>query len=103
MFEAMAAVYGALGKGAARDALIRYIGDGGEIYRISFAIIRAGSRSRALHAEEERVAVRIIHACGMVEIGRATSFLARRGTRPASRRCRRAHQSCATPDGRRMA
>ena len=45
-----------------------YIKDGAEIYRRSFAIIRGESDLARFDTEEERVAVRIIHACGMVEI-----------------------------------
>ena len=45
-----------------------YLRDGAEIYRRSFAIIRSEARLARFAAEEERVAVRIIHACGMVEI-----------------------------------
>ena len=44
-----------------------YIRDGAEIYRRSFAIIRREADLTRFSAEEERVAVRIIHACGMVE------------------------------------
>lgn len=44
-----------------------YIRDGGEIYRRSFAIIRSEADLAHFTKEEERVAVRIIHACGMVE------------------------------------
>jgi precorrin-8X/cobalt-precorrin-8 methylmutase len=44
-----------------------YIRDGAEIYRRSFAIIRREADLTRFTAEEERVAVRIIHACGMVE------------------------------------
>jgi precorrin-8X/cobalt-precorrin-8 methylmutase len=47
-----------------------YIRDGAEIYRRSFAIIRAESDLARFNKSEERVAVRIIHACGMVEIAR---------------------------------
>src|SRR5262245_32042561 len=47
-----------------------YIRDGAEIYRRSFAIIRAESDLARFSALEERVAVRIIHACGMTEIAR---------------------------------
>jgi precorrin-8X/cobalt-precorrin-8 methylmutase len=47
-----------------------YIRDGAEIYRRSFAIIRAESDLARFNRSEERVAVRIIHACGMVEIAR---------------------------------
>ncbi|MDB5394719.1 MAG: cobH [Rhodospirillales bacterium] len=45
-----------------------YIKDGAEIYRRSFAIIRGEADLARFTAEEERVAVRIIHACGMVEV-----------------------------------
>ena len=47
-----------------------YIRDGAEIYRRSFAIIRAESDLARFTPEEEPVAVRIIHACGMVEVAR---------------------------------
>jgi precorrin-8X/cobalt-precorrin-8 methylmutase len=47
-----------------------YIRDGAEIYRRSFAIIRAESDLARFNALEERVAVRIIHACGMTEVAR---------------------------------
>jgi precorrin-8X/cobalt-precorrin-8 methylmutase len=47
-----------------------YIRDGAEIYRRSFAIIRAESDLARFSGIEERVAVRIIHACGMTEIAR---------------------------------
>jgi precorrin-8X/cobalt-precorrin-8 methylmutase len=45
-----------------------YIRDGAAIYERSFAIIRAEADLARFSAEEERVAVRIIHASGMVEI-----------------------------------
>jgi precorrin-8X/cobalt-precorrin-8 methylmutase len=45
-----------------------YIRDGAEIYRRSFAIIRDEADLSRFSPEEERVAVRIIHACGMVEV-----------------------------------
>ena len=51
-----------------------YIRDGAEIYRRSFAIIRAESDLVRFKPAEERVAVRIIHACGMVEIARDIVF-----------------------------
>ncbi|TMJ31292.1 MAG: precorrin-8X methylmutase [Alphaproteobacteria bacterium] len=47
-----------------------YVRDGAEIYRRSFAIIRAESDLARFSPAEERVAVRIIHACGMTEIAR---------------------------------
>jgi precorrin-8X/cobalt-precorrin-8 methylmutase len=47
-----------------------YIRDGAAIYARSFAIIRAEADLAGYTSEEERVAVRIIHACGMVDIVR---------------------------------
>jgi precorrin-8X/cobalt-precorrin-8 methylmutase len=44
-----------------------YIKDGAEIYRRSFSIIRAEADLARFAPEEESVAVRIIHACGLVE------------------------------------
>ncbi|UPG71221.1 precorrin-8X methylmutase [Roseomonas gilardii subsp. gilardii] len=51
-----------------------YIRDGAAIYRRSFATIRAEADLSGLSAEEARVAVRVIHACGMVEVVRALRF-----------------------------
>ncbi|MFA5955407.1 precorrin-8X methylmutase [Hyphomicrobium sp.] len=47
-----------------------YIRDGAAIYARSFAIIRSEADLADLSPQEERVAVRIIHACGMVDIAR---------------------------------
>ncbi|MFO1159257.1 MAG: precorrin-8X methylmutase [Reyranellaceae bacterium] len=47
-----------------------YIRDGAEIYRRSFAIIRAEADLARFTVAEERVVVRLIHACGMPEIAR---------------------------------
>jgi precorrin-8X/cobalt-precorrin-8 methylmutase len=44
-----------------------YIRDGAEIYRRSFATIRAEADLTRFAAEEEPIAVRVIHACGQVE------------------------------------
>lgn len=51
-----------------------YIRDGAEIYRRSFATIRAEATLAHFATDEEQVAVRIIHACGMVEIARDILF-----------------------------
>lgn len=51
-----------------------YIRDGAEIYRRSFATIRAESDLKRFTPEEEIVAVRIIHACGMVEVAADVEF-----------------------------
>ncbi|MCK9924424.1 precorrin-8X methylmutase [Frankia sp. AgPm24] len=45
-----------------------YIRDGAEIYRRSFATIRAEARLDGLPADLARVAVRMIHSCGMVDL-----------------------------------
>lgn len=45
-----------------------YIRDGAEIYRRSFATIRAEADLSRFRGLEEKIAVRIVHACGMVEI-----------------------------------
>jgi len=47
--------------------MIDYIRDGQEIYRNSFAIIREEARLERIPADLEKLAVRVIHACGMVE------------------------------------
>ena len=51
-----------------------YIRYGAAIYRRSFATIRAEAYLSGLSPEEARVAVRVIHACGMVEVVRALRF-----------------------------
>lgn len=45
-----------------------YERDGAEIYRRSFAIIRAEADLTAVPADLEPVAVRMIHACGMTDL-----------------------------------
>jgi precorrin-8X/cobalt-precorrin-8 methylmutase len=47
--------------------MLDYIRDGQEIYRNSFAIIRAEANLDRIPADLEKLAVRVIHACGMVE------------------------------------
>jgi precorrin-8X/cobalt-precorrin-8 methylmutase len=53
-----------------------YIRDGAEIYRNSFAIIRREADLARFDPFEERVAVRVIHASGMVEIAPELYFSA---------------------------
>ena len=48
--------------------MIDYIRDGQEIYRNSFAIIRAEAKLDQIPADLEKLAVRVIHACGMVDV-----------------------------------
>lgn len=45
-----------------------YVREGAEIYRRSFAIIRAESDLARFTPEEEPVVVRMVHACGLVEL-----------------------------------
>ena len=45
-----------------------YVRDGAEIYRRSFAIIRAEADLAGLEPVLERTVVRMIHACGMVDL-----------------------------------
>jgi len=51
-----------------------YIRDGTAIYEQSFAIIRAEADLSRFSTEEADVAVRMIHACGMVEAASAFAF-----------------------------
>ncbi|AXB48123.1 precorrin-8X methylmutase [Amycolatopsis albispora] len=48
--------------------MIDYIRDGAEIYRHSFATIRAEAELAILPGDLAPVAVRMIHACGMVDL-----------------------------------
>ena len=45
-----------------------YLKDGQEIYRRSFALIRAEANLARIPADLEKVAVRVAHACGMPDI-----------------------------------
>ena len=47
-----------------------YERDGAEIYRQSFAMIRAKADLSRFSTEESQVAVRMIHSCGMVDLAR---------------------------------
>lgn len=51
-----------------------YIRDGATIYAQSFATIRAEADLSGFTPDESRVAVRVIHACGMVEVTRSLAF-----------------------------
>jgi precorrin-8X/cobalt-precorrin-8 methylmutase len=51
-----------------------YLRDGDAIYQRSFAIIRAEADLARFSAEEAEVAVRMIHACGLVEAARHFVF-----------------------------
>lgn len=53
---------------------LNYIRDGADIYKNSFAIIRAEARLERFTSSQEKVAVRMIHACGMVELADDIEF-----------------------------
>ncbi|HUZ22956.1 MAG TPA: precorrin-8X methylmutase [Streptosporangiaceae bacterium] len=50
------------------DSAVPYEQDGAEIYRRSFAMIRAEADLTAIPADLEHVVVRMIHACGMTDL-----------------------------------
>jgi precorrin-8X/cobalt-precorrin-8 methylmutase len=54
--------------------MIDYVRDGAEIYRRSFAIIRAEADLSRFSAAEADVAVRMLHACGGVETAKHIVF-----------------------------
>jgi precorrin-8X/cobalt-precorrin-8 methylmutase len=54
--------------------VIDYVRDGAEIYRRSFATIRAEADLAGLPPDVERVAVRMIHSCGMVDLVRDLAY-----------------------------
>jgi precorrin-8X/cobalt-precorrin-8 methylmutase len=54
--------------------MIAYLTDGAEIYRRSFATIRAEADLAGLDPVVERVVVRMIHACGMVDLVEDVAF-----------------------------
>jgi precorrin-8X/cobalt-precorrin-8 methylmutase len=56
------------------DERLSYLRDGAAIYERSFAIIRAEADLSRFSAEEAEVAVRMIHACGMVEAAAHIAF-----------------------------
>src|SRR5580698_3069490 len=55
-------------------AELAYLRDGAAIYERSFAIIRAEADLAGFSPEEADVAVRMIHACGLVEAARHIEF-----------------------------
>jgi precorrin-8X/cobalt-precorrin-8 methylmutase len=55
---------------------MRYIKDGAEIYRRSFATIRAETDLSALPEDVAGVVVRMIHACGMTDLPGETRYSA---------------------------
>jgi precorrin-8X/cobalt-precorrin-8 methylmutase len=69
-------------------AAYEYEKDAAAIYRRSFALIRSEVDLARLSPVEERVAVRVIHACGMVEAAR--DFVFSSGAAEAAREALRA-------------
>ena len=65
-----------------------YITDGNEIYRRSFAMIRAESDLTAFDADQAQVAVRMIHAAGQTDL--AADIACSAGLVPAARAALRA-------------
>ncbi|WP_144141942.1 precorrin-8X methylmutase [Paraburkholderia sp. BCC1884] len=59
--------------------MLDYIRDGQEIYRQSFATIRAEADLSRIPADLEKLAVRVIHACGMVDVVDDLQFSAAAG------------------------
>jgi precorrin-8X/cobalt-precorrin-8 methylmutase len=72
-----AASRGTAGRGA---VTVAYEQDGAEIYRRSFAMIRAEADLTAVPADLEHVAVRMIHACGMTDLPADLAWSAGAGT-----------------------
>ncbi|MFC6883771.1 precorrin-8X methylmutase [Actinomadura yumaensis] len=54
--------------------MIDYVRDGAEIYRRSFATIRAEADLGGLPEDVARVAVRMIHSCGMTDLVRDLAY-----------------------------
>ena len=54
--------------------MIDYVRDGQAIYRQSFATIRAEADLSAIPADLEKLVVRVIHACGMIDIAQSIRF-----------------------------
>ncbi|MCV6475789.1 precorrin-8X methylmutase, partial [Pseudomonas aeruginosa] len=77
--------------------MIDYIRDGQAIYRQSFATIRAEANLAGIPADLEKLAVRVIHACGMVDVvddlrfspGAGAAGRPPRGPRPGGHRAAR--------------
>jgi precorrin-8X/cobalt-precorrin-8 methylmutase len=80
--------------------MLDYIRDGQEIYRNSFAIIRAEANLARIPADLEKLAVRVIHACGMVEAIDGLQF-SEAPARPGAMRWRRCADPVRCADGLR--
>jgi len=53
---------------------LAYLRDGSKIYAQSFAIIRGEANLAGFSADEAEIAVRMIHACGLVEVAQHIVF-----------------------------
>jgi precorrin-8X/cobalt-precorrin-8 methylmutase len=62
------AFYGKLLNSMIKNPMLDYIRDGSAIYDKSFATIRAEADLSGIPADLEKVAVRLIHACGMTDV-----------------------------------
>lgn len=54
-----------------------WLRDPQEIYRLSFAMIRAEADLSGRSAAEAAVAIRVVHACGMIDVARDLAFAPR--------------------------
>ncbi len=59
---------------------LHHVRDGAEIYRRSFAIIRAEADLGGIPPDLEKLAVRVVHASGMVDVASDLDFSAGAGT-----------------------
>ena len=59
---------------SANDEQLAYLRDGAAIYRESFAIIHAEADLSRFTPEEAEIAIRIIHACGQVDVAQRIVF-----------------------------
>ena len=59
---------------SANGERLAYLRDGAAIYRESFAIIRAEADLSRFTPEEAEIAIRIIHACGQVDVAQRIVF-----------------------------
>lgn len=57
-----------------KDAMFDYIRNGQDIYDRSFSIIRSATDLSSIPPDMEKVVVRIIHACGMIDIVKDMAF-----------------------------
>lgn len=77
------------------NRMFDYEKDGTEIYRRSFATIRAEAELAGLPADVAQVAVRMIHACGMTDLVQDIAYSPRSSRTPA-RPCAPERRSSAT-------